>query len=252
MGGFMATKYAILLFMLIGCVIFLPSAQAAGQVSVAVNTGDFAFLTNYGTWVDVSGYGRVWHPRVVSGWRPFMHGEWVRSDEGWMWNSTEPYGWAVYHYGNWVDTPKHGWVWVPGYEYSPARVRWIHYGDYAGWAPLPPAGVTLVDPWINARYWNVVPARYLTVRNVHTYFVARPVAPVRTVTVVRTAPEFAHIERVTNRRVEVVHVNTTEVQGGKYKFKKVEVVHSNPAHTTVTHKTVVKEKQGKKHGHPHE
>src|SRR4029079_11475937 len=104
----------------------------------------------------------------------------------------------------------------------------MYYGDYAGWAPLPLSGARLEDPWVNARYWSVVPVRHLTRRNVRTYFVSRPIAPARTVHVVRTAPEFTEVERIQKRKIDVVHLNTTEVQGGKYKFKRVEVVHSNP------------------------
>jgi hypothetical protein len=225
------------------------SAEAAVQVSVGVNSSDFGFLGNYGTWVNVTGYGQVWRPHPVSGWSPFSRGEWVRADQGWTWNSDEPYGWAVYHYGNWVLTPSHGWVWVPGYEWSPARVQWMNYGDYAAWAPLPMAGVRLPDPWVNRRYWSVVPMRHLTQRNVRMYFVSGPVAPARTVHIVRTAPEFTDVERIQNRKIDVVHLNTTEVQGGKYKFKRVEVVHTNAHNGKEVHKVTVKEQEKGKHNH---
>lgn len=234
-------------FVLVALLFLGLAAEGAVQVSVAVNSADFGFLGNYGTWVDASGYGRVWRPNPVSGWKPFTRGEWVRTDQGWTWISNEPYGWAVYHYGNWVHTANHGWVWIPGYEWSPARVQWMNYGDYAGWAPLPPAGVRLDDPWVNNRFWNVVRVRDLTRRNLRTYVVSRPVAPARTIQVVRTAPEWTHVERVSNRKVEVVRLNTTEVQGGKYKFKKVEVVRTNPNKGKEVHHVVVKEKDKAKH-----
>jgi hypothetical protein len=235
----------LLLFMIAG-LFLVVSGEAAVQVSVGVNS-DFGFLASYGSWVDVGGYGHVWRPRAATGWRPYSRGEWVRADQGWTWISDEPYGWAVYHYGNWIYTPAHGWVWIPGYEWSPARVQWMYYGDYAAWAPLPPAGVRLEDPWVNRRFWSVVPVRHLTERNVRLYFVSRPVAPVQTIRIVRTAPEFTEVERIQRRKIDVVRLNSTEVQGGKYKFKRVEVVHTNPHSGKEVHHVVVKEKE--KHHH---
>jgi hypothetical protein len=199
--------------------------------------------------VTVSSYGRVWRPRVYAGWRPFSVGEWVWTDQGWTWISAEPYGWAVYHYGNWVWTPNYGWVWIPGYDWSPARVQWTYYGDYVGWAPLVPAGVIVGDPWITGHYWRVVRVRDFTRPSVRTYFVTRPVAPARTVQITRTAPEVVQVEKASKRKVEVVHVNSTEVQGGSHKFKKIEVEHAQstgPRGHVVEKKTKVKTKEKKK------
>ncbi len=100
-------------------------SEATVNVSVGVNTADFHFLADHGDWVTSPRYGRVWRPSVVSSWRPFDHGDWVWTDQGWMWTSYEPYGWAVYHYGNWHHEPRNGWVWIPGDEWSPARVSWV-------------------------------------------------------------------------------------------------------------------------------
>ena len=36
----------------------------------------YAPLSSEGSWVDVSSYGRCWHPRVAAGWRPYTTGHW--------------------------------------------------------------------------------------------------------------------------------------------------------------------------------
>jgi hypothetical protein len=241
----------VFLFCLVAAFAVLNEEQsyAAVSVSVGVNTGDFGFLGNYGTWVDVSGYGRVWRPHAYAGWRPFAAGQWVWTDQGWMWISSEPYGWAVYHYGNWTYTPRYGWVWIPGYDWSPARVQWNYYGDYVSWAPLSPRGVRIEEPWVSARYWNVVRVRDFNRPLTRSYFVTRVAAPAHTVTVIRTAPEVARIETVQKRKIEVVHVNETNVQGGSHQFKKVEVVHAGAREDAGNTKVVEKEKIKTKQTH---
>src|SRR5712691_7251383 len=124
------------------------SASANFEVSAGVQihaVGDFyAPLTPYGSWVEVSSYGRCWHPAQVAGdWRPYCNGEWVWTDCGWYWQSDEPWAWACYHYGRWLFDPAYGWVWVPEVEWAPAWVYWRNGGDYIGWAPCPPSGVVL-------------------------------------------------------------------------------------------------------------
>lgn len=97
-------------------------------------------LDPYGDWLEVEGYGFVFHPTVARDrdWRPYVDGSWLRSDQGWVWKSNEPFGWATYHYGRWIRLNKRGWVWVPGSEWAPAWVAWRANEDYVGWAPLPP------------------------------------------------------------------------------------------------------------------
>ena len=97
-------------------------------------------LDPFGNWLEVEGYGYVFHPTVARdrNWRPYMDGTWLRSDQGWIWKSNEPFGWATYHYGRWSRLNKSGWVWVPGSEWAPAWVAWRSNEEYIGWAPLPP------------------------------------------------------------------------------------------------------------------
>ncbi len=106
-------------------------------------------LAPYGHWIERPQYGWVWTPaHVASSWRPYQHGHWVWTVDGWAWISDEPFGWATYHYGRWYDDPDYGWGWVPGDKWAPAWVSWQEADDYVGWAPLPPyvdyrPGVTL-------------------------------------------------------------------------------------------------------------
>ena len=93
-------------------------------------------LDSYGRWVMVNGIGWSWRPYVSVGWRPYHHGYWHHSRGGYLtWVSYDPWGWGPYHYGRWAYDPLYGWVWVPGYGYSPAWVYWMYGPGYVGWAP---------------------------------------------------------------------------------------------------------------------
>jgi hypothetical protein len=117
-----------------------------------------AGLAPHGSWVTSSRYGRIWHPRVAAGWRPYYFGRWEWTNEGWLWVSDEPFGWAVYHYGRWAWDDPWGWVWVPGYQWAPAWVTWRTSGDVIGWAPLGPGFSLYVTsyPFVDF-YWTFVP-----------------------------------------------------------------------------------------------
>jgi hypothetical protein len=110
-------------------------------------------LSPYGEWVVAGGYGRVWRPRVASGWRPYYYGRWEWTNEGWLWVSDEPWGWAAYHYGRWTYDNFYGWVWVPGYQWAPAWVAWRYSGDVVGWAPLGPGISVYVTSYPFVDYW---------------------------------------------------------------------------------------------------
>ena len=109
-------------------------------------------LTPYGRWIDHAEYGRVWHPSVAVGWRPYYDGRWVWSPYGWTWVSAEPWGWT-FHYGRWSYAPVWGWVWVPGTTWGPAWVDWYWDDGYVGWAPLSPFAthVTVVNQFFFVR-----------------------------------------------------------------------------------------------------
>jgi hypothetical protein len=102
-------------------------------------------LQPYGNWVYLTGYGMCWQPTVYlrdHAWRPYSdRGRWIYTDYGWYWQSDYSWGWAAFHYGRWFCDARHGWVWRPNRVWSPAWVAWRASGEYAGWAPLPPAAL---------------------------------------------------------------------------------------------------------------
>jgi hypothetical protein len=93
-----------------------------------------ASLASYGSWVEVEG-NRYWRPRVEAGWRPYWHGRWAYTPAGLTWIAYEPWGWVPFHYGSWNYLDNYGWVWQPGYVWSPAWVYWYWGPSYVGWCP---------------------------------------------------------------------------------------------------------------------
>jgi hypothetical protein len=122
--------------------------EAASALRVATNPGDAGDLGNldenlryqasslasYGSWVSVEG-NRYWRPRVEAGWRPYWHGRWAYTPAGLTWIAYEPWGWVPFHYGSWNFLEGYGWVWQPGYVWSPAWVYWYWGPSYVGWCP---------------------------------------------------------------------------------------------------------------------
>ena len=93
-------------------------------------------LADNGSWTYVSSIGSWgWRPYVSVGWRPYYNGYWGYRGGCLVWISYEPWGWVTYHYGRWAYDGGFGWVWVPGYAYSPAWVYWMYGPGYVGWAP---------------------------------------------------------------------------------------------------------------------
>jgi hypothetical protein len=172
-------------------------------------------LDNYGSWISIAPYGDVWQPRVGSQWAPFTYGQWVLSDQGWIWDSSEPFGWLVYHYGSWDYRDDIGWYWVPSDEWSPARVQWTEFGDYVGWAPLPPPGVIRSGPWVpdQQRYWTVVLVKQFDAPNVGKHKVVRRVGDLSIGKELSsgTPPERSVIEAATRRKVAQVTVQREPV-----------------------------------------
>jgi hypothetical protein len=199
----------VLIFSVLAIVLcWTVHARAEVEMSVGFGT-NFSELNDYGEWVHVEGLGRVWRPYAEEGWRPFVYGHWVYSNDGWLWDSDEPFGWIVCHYGNWYDDEDHGWVWVPGYDWSPARVEWYVTDNEIAWAPMFPASH---HHRFNRVHWSFCPIGFFASGEIrsHIDFRLRPEhhAQVRVYT---HAPEFdfvqrfmhAPIVRVTPRRVPV-------------------------------------------------
>jgi hypothetical protein len=186
----------------------------------------FAVLDAYGEWLAIAPYGQVWQPRVAYDWQPFLDGEWVWTDRGWMWQSYEPFGWVVYHYGYWANAGATGWVWVPGREWAPARVRWTVSDNFIGWAPLPPPGYSLPAA-AETRCWVSVEPGHFTERHVGRFrSTGRPPAvidPGRSAGG-RVAPDPAFIERFTHGRVVSARTETVQQGEGEHRITKVNIV----------------------------
>lgn len=156
---------SLVLLALLGGVVAPTTVSAQVRVSFGAF---YSSLSPHGEWMTVHDGVYAWRPaRVVEGWRPYLRGRWVWSDDGWYWASDEPWGWATYHYGRWYYDDFYGWVWIPGYEWAPAWVEWRYGGDYVGWAPLGPyavfhasVGIYYTRHWVTPyRYWSFVGCR---------------------------------------------------------------------------------------------
>ena len=192
--------------------------NAEVNVSFGVN---FSELNDYGEWVHVRGLGRVWRPDAEEGWRPFMYGHWVYSDDGWVWDSDEPFGWIVCHYGNWYNDEEQGWVWVPGYDWSPARVEWYVTDNEIGWAPMFPPGHR---HRFEHTQWMYCPIGSFTSDHVYNhvelrFHAARPDVHVR---VYAGAPRFDFVKRFTHAPIVRVAPRKVRVADGSHSLFRVE------------------------------
>ena len=169
--------------MLALCLLLLGVPVTEASAGVSVSFGVFySSLSPHGEWIAVDGGAYAWRPfHVVHGWRPYSVGRWIWTDDGWYWASAEPWGWATYHYGRWYYDEYYGWVWIPGYDWSPAWVEWRYGGDFFGWAPLGPyavfnvhSGVHYPHRWVTPDYyWSFVSCRNLTHDRIDKYVYKR-------------------------------------------------------------------------------
>lgn len=126
-------------------------ATIAGAVSSDNEVSPRAFherLAPYGHWFEHPRWGEVWRPtEVPSGFRPYRDGHWENTAAyGTVWvsdysaDADEKGRWGdiVFHYGRWGYDPQYGWLWVPGYTWSPAWVVWREGAGNIGWFPMPP------------------------------------------------------------------------------------------------------------------
>lgn len=179
---------------------------------------NFDDLDFWGQWMELYPYGEVWRPSVIVGWRPYDNGNWIWTDDGWTWVSYEPFGWITYHYGMWVYDIVWGWLWIPGYTWSPGCVDWLVYDDYVAWAPCHPDDFYIGDPWIvNEIYvWHVVPTKDFTQNDVGRYAVRYKsnYSVHDRSSVIHHAPSVDLVERATGRTIRAVPVELT--QRGKF------------------------------------
>lgn len=183
----------------------------------------FADLDPYGVWMDVAGLGRVWQPAVSYDWRPFGDGQWVWTDRGWMWASDEPFGWVVYHYGYWSHWGAAGWLWVPGYEWSPARVHWYSGREYIGWAPLPPPGIAAPQAYEQENLWVVVPANDFTREHVGRYRTPTQRSILAPEKEEQRAPDAEFIRRSTRQDIKRWRTESEDIRHGERVVTRVRV-----------------------------
>jgi hypothetical protein len=206
---------------LLGCGSAGPSSQASYQAEEP-----FPVLNGYGNWIDLAAYGRVWQPTVSSDWAPFVNGEWVWTDQGWMWETDEPFGWVVYHYGYWMQWGAAGWVWVPGDEWSPARVQWYGDEENIGWSPLGPPRAQFpmaYEPGFE-RAWVFVPASAFVGTNAgRSRYAAPPPRGGRHPLVLTRGPDPREIERHSNARITPRRTLRDDVRTGPRTLTRVRV-----------------------------
>jgi hypothetical protein len=194
-------------------------ARADVEVSVGMN---FSELDEYGEWVHIQGVGRVWRPDAEPGWRPFTYGRWVYGDDGWLWDSDEPFGWIVCHYGNWYEDDELGWVWVPGYEWSPARVEWYVTDREIAWAPMFPPGH---HHRFSRVHWMFCPVGFFSAGEVrsHLEFRLRPEPATVKVKVYAGPPRFEFVQRVVHTPVVRVTPRRVTVSNREHPLFKLEI-----------------------------
>lgn len=211
----------------VACALVLTSvntATAQPRMSVKVT---FSELDAHGEWYKLPKVGWVWAPYADEDWRPFTYGYWSWTSDGWMWSSYEPFGWITCHYGNWYYDDNYGWLWVPGYTWSPARVNWVVTDYDIRWAPMPPPGFRRVPAFApNARSrWVVVPTRYFTSDNVyeHRVQVQTSVKQPKPRVLYKAQPKVKYITKQTKRKIVPVKVKRGHQVAGNRKLVKVQV-----------------------------
>jgi hypothetical protein len=220
------------LFLLVSFLVFrLPAARGgtprtvatgpasvAGQLVVADVTVFYEPLAPYGRWFHHARFGYCWIPNgIVAGWRPYTHGYWDYTDDGWVWASYDPWGWGPYHYGRWEFDPGYGWIWIPGTVWGPAWVAWRRGPGYIGWAPLPfearwEVGIGLVnfdyDRYIEPQWYCFVGERHFGDR-----YVERVVeVPARNITIIHNTTYITNNYTIINNRVINRGIDREEAQ----------------------------------------
>ncbi len=210
-------------FAVLSAFLLVIFSALPGKSQVEVSAGvNFSELNDYGEWVHVHGLGRVWRPDAEPGWRPFMYGHWVYSNDGWLWDSDEPFGWIVCHYGNWYHDEEMGWVWVPGDQWSPARVEWYVTDNEIAWAPLFPPGHR---QRFAREHWNFIPTPFFTSLELrgHMEVRARPERSDVRVRVYAGAPRFDFVQRFAPAPIVRVTPKKVRVTEGPRPFVRVEI-----------------------------
>jgi hypothetical protein len=173
-----------------------------------IDVGIFANLGNDGRWYFAGNIGWVWRPYADAGWRPYTNGHWVWTSYGWTWVSYEPFGWATYHYGYWTCDAQLGWVWIPGYDWSPCRVQWAYYDNYICWAPLYPPGYACPRPFTTAGFniWFTIGASHFCDPYPANYYVRPRYQPAYAERIAFKSPDRRFVEQYSGRPVRTATV----------------------------------------------
>jgi hypothetical protein len=92
----------------------------------------------HGDWSLVAGYGPVWTPRAVAGWRPYWNGRWASLPRlGLTWIGADPWSWPTHHFGRWAHRGGR-WFWVPQAGWGGSWVQWATTPGFVSWSPLGP------------------------------------------------------------------------------------------------------------------
>jgi hypothetical protein len=196
-------------------------------------------LNQYGDWVEINPYGRVWCPSVSPGWQPFTNGHWDYDGYDWVWVSYEPFGWMVYHYGSWENTPDYGWVWIPEQDaWSPACVDWIYYDDQVAWAPRRAQNRSWAEPWAqdNVHPWVAVRMEDFNRENVIKYRMNNIPGVVgnQTTGIERRQPNEKIIQNRVKEPIQTVKIEREPVQRNPVKTDITPPVDRNPVRNDVT------------------
>ena len=87
-------KLIIITALLIVCIGTQLNAKPGFEISFGFF---YSSLRSYGEWINLEADLTVWRPHGVSrNWRPYSHGRWSWTINGWYWDSYEPFGWATF------------------------------------------------------------------------------------------------------------------------------------------------------------
>ena len=105
-------------------------------------------------------------------------------------------------------------------------MSWAWYEDYVCWAPLPPPGYAIPDPWYvhTPSVWIVVPSRYFLHNDLNRFTVppSRYKETFRNNERVRyKAPDVEEITRVTGQSVRPIKPEARTVNVGSREYKKL-------------------------------
>jgi hypothetical protein len=140
------------------------NATAAANAVAAIPDDWRQTLGSSGEFIQHPKYGEVWKPTVTPpGWHPYPACFWTwTKDQGWYFDDPSAWGKIVHHYGRWANDADHGWVWVPGTEYSAGWVTWSTSEKFIGWAPKVPEqdeATTSIDQFNKSGKWIFMDAK---------------------------------------------------------------------------------------------